>query len=120
MENNQQNHDQSELRQTHTVTLQKLLSQLDQLNVNDVSRPMLAEALAAAMEALRTTSGGVELSDADVYGHLSRIAQGLPSRDQERRQSAVNTLVELTNNVPSREDGNGPVSDLAKLVKQYD
>jgi uncharacterized protein YicC (UPF0701 family) len=114
--------------QDHIGTLEKLLQQIDQLNVNDESKTKLADALTAALEALKEkdekpdqepkkNTGGLDLSADPIADHLLRVAQGRPSREQQRHDEAVNTLVELTQGTSHVEDHDEAAMFLARLVK---
>ena len=120
-ENNNQNaNDTNEvgLPQTHTVILQKLLSQLPQLNITEKDRPKLAEAIAAAIEALRTTSGGVGLSQDAATDALLRMIEGRPSAQQEKNDAAVLALAALVDNHQDQDQDHGDaVNFLARMVK---
>lgn len=54
----------------------------------------------------------------EVFDHLARIAQGKPTADQERRQSAVDTLVSLTRNLPTEQDHDQAAIELAELISR--
>jgi hypothetical protein len=114
--------------QQHVATLEKLLQQIEELNVNPDSRLKLADALTAALEALKEkedkpedqpkkNSGGLDLSADPISDHLLRVAQGRPSRSQEAHNDAVRTLVELTQGTSHADDQDEAAMFLARLVK---
>lgn len=117
MEQNNQNTNEVGLPQSHSVVLQRLLSQLPQLNVSEQDRPKLSEALSAAIEALGTTSRGVELSQDAATEALLRVIEGRSSAQEEKRQDAVMHLASLVNNQPSNDDKSDGAKFLASLVK---
>lgn len=108
--------------------LKRMLTKAESLPDTAENREAIRKALTDAIEALAQKERASKPSESSEVGltqdaaseHLFRLSQGLGSNEEERRASAVNTLVGLTWNVPSGEDGNGPVNDLARLVRQYD
>jgi TolA-binding protein len=127
MEQQQTNNPPQDDNQQHVATLEKLLDQIDQLNiVNDDSKTRLSEALKAAVEALQgnekapekqPNGGGLDLSADPIADHLMRVAEGRPSREDQRHGEAVRTLVELTQNTSHTDDHDDAAKYLARLVK---
>lgn len=121
-ENQQQNTNEVGLPNSHGVTLQKLLSQLDTLNVTEGSKPRLREALTAAISALQQTSGGVELSQGSAMEYLVNLVSGEDDRataKAERQRDAVMTLAALVDQERHQEpDESDPVAFLADLIRQ--
>ena len=121
-QNNNQNVNEVGLPNAHSITLQKLLSQVDSLNVTEESKARLRDALAAGIEALKATSGGLELSQDDANDHLMRVVSGETGRTRAkaaRNQQAVIELAALVDQVPHGQDEGGAsaVNTLARLVR---
>lgn len=111
----------------HVTTLQKLLEQVDGLNMNDQSKSLLTEALRYALEKLKTDAGesrtettassNVNLSHETANDVLMRVIEGRPSSSEERRQSAVQTLAALVENEDTQPEVSDAAIQLSKLVK---
>ncbi len=111
--------------QVRIETLHKLLNQLSKLNVDEDSREKLAEALQAALRALRSEEqGGVELTQkSPAMDHLLRLATGQPTAKEESNRDAVMHLAALVNNEDQDGDqggSGGAVDQLSELVRKFD